>query len=372
MGEELKELREAIDQVDVDLLRLLNRRMELAKEVGRIKADKGLTLFDPRREEVIYERLTKANAGPITEESLRSIYREIFAASRLLQYVLQVAYPGPEWTYSHLAALSLFGHSARYSPSPTLEDVFDALQKGRANVAVAPVENSLQGSVGRTIDLLHEYDVHVVRECYLEIAHYLCSSSDSLKGLKRLYAHPLAVEQCRVWISANLRQVELHECNSATQAVEKAQKDPLSAAICNLYAAHHYGMHILAERIEDQKGNTTRFFALAHQMNPPTDHDKTSILFAVSDEPGALHAALEAFAQSGVNMTRIESRPNRLLPWQYLFYADIEGHFEQDPVQKALSNLKSRVTFLKILGSYAKRNPKQPIRLEKENMRSSR
>jgi chorismate mutase/prephenate dehydratase len=371
VGEELKELREAIDRLDMDLLGLLNKRMELAKEVGRIKAAKGLTLFDPRREELIYERLTNANPGPITDESLRSIYREIFAASRLLQYVLQVAYPGPEWTYSHLAALSLFGHSARYSPCSSLEDAFDALQKGRANVAIVPIENSRLGSVGRTIDLLHENDVHVVRECYLEIAHCLCGSSDSLKELKHLYAQPHALEQCRIWLLSNLRQVEVHECGSAAEAVERAQKDPSGAAICNLYAAHHHAMHILAEHIEDQKGNTTRFFALAHHLNSPTENDKTSLLFAVSDEPGALHAALEAFARANVNMTRIESRPNRILPWQYLFFADIEGHFEQDPVQRALADLKSRVTFLKILGSYAKRDPRQPIRLEKENMRSS-
>lgn len=371
MAEELKGLREAIDQVDADLLRLLNKRMEIAKEVGRIKADKGLTLFDPRREEAIYENLTKANPGPITPESLRAIYREIFAASRLLQYVLRVAYPGPEWTWSHLAARSLFGHSARYLPSPSLEDAFDALQKGRVNVAVVPIENSLQGSVGRTIDLLYERDVHVVRECYLEVAHYLCSSKDSLEGIKNLYATPKALEQCRLWLLSNLRRVDINECNSTAQAIEKVKKDDSGAVICNLYASHHNGLHILADRIEDQKENTTRFFALSNHMNPPTENDKTSVLFAVSDEPGALHSALEAFARSNVNMTRIESRPNRLIPWNYLFCADIEGHFEQEPVQKALADLKSRVTYLKILGSYAKRDPKQPIRLEKENMRSS-
>ena len=370
MEEGLKTLRQAIDQVDKELLKLFNKRMELSLEVGRIKAVKGLELFDPSREEAIYERLGKANPGPMTRESLRAIYREIFAASRLLQYVLQVAYLGPEWTYSHLAAISLFGHSARYLPLPTLEDVFDTLLKGKAQVAVVPIENSLQGGVGRTMDLLYERNVRVVDECYLEVAHCLCGNSGSIGNLKHLYAHQQASEQCRRWILENLRHVELYECASTAQAAQMAGKDSTGAAICNLYAASHYGLNILAERIEDHPGNTTRFFALAHRMNPPTENDKTSLLFAVSDQPGALHCALEAFARSNVNMTRIESRPNRLFPWQYLFYADVEGHADEEHVQKALDDLKSQVTFLKVLGSYPKRDPKHPIRLEKEKMRT--
>jgi chorismate mutase/prephenate dehydratase len=367
--EELKTLRQAIDQVDQDLLKLFNKRMELSLEVGRTKAAKGLSLFDPGREEVIYGRLTKANPGPMTEESLRAIYREIFAASRLLQYVLQVAYLGPEWTYSHLAAISLYGHSARYLPLPTLEDVFDTLLKGKAHVAVVPIESSFQGGVGRTMDLLHERNVSVVNECYLEVAHYLCGDSASIENLKHLYAHPQTSEQCRRWILENLRQVELFECTSTAQAAQLAKKDPVGAAICNLYAAYHYGLNILAERIEDQPGNTTRFFALNQCMSPPTENDKTSLLFAVSDQPGALHSALEAFARSHVNMTRIESRPNRQFPWQYLFYADVDGHADDENVRKALDELRGQVTFIKVLGSYPKRDPKHPIRLEKEKMR---
>ncbi|WP_281797088.1 prephenate dehydratase [Desulforhabdus amnigena] len=367
----LTALREAIDEVDTELLKLLNKRMELACEVGRFKAEKGVPLFHPGREELIFERLTKANPGPIAAESLRAIYREIFAASRLLQYVLQVAYLGPEWTYSHLAALSLYGHSARYIPCSTLEDVFEAVLKGKVHVAVIPIENSLQGGVGRSMDLLYESEMRVVGECYLEIAHNLCSTSSSIADLKHLYAHPQAIEQCRRWILGNLRHVEIYESTSTAQAAQMAKKDPIGAAICNLYAAHHYGLNILADRIEDQAGNTTRFLALSSQLNPPTGSDKTSLLFAVSDQPGALHAALEAFSDAHVNMTRIESRPNRLFPWQYLFYADIEGHVEDENVHKALDELRTKVTFLKVLGSYPKRDPKLPIRFEKEKLRQS-
>jgi chorismate mutase / prephenate dehydratase len=368
--DKLGTLREAIDQTDMELLHLFNKRMELACQVGRIKAENGLLLFDPCREEAILDRLAKMNPGPIAEASLRAIYREIFSASRLLQYNLQVAYLGPDWTYSHLAALSLYGHSAKYLASVSMEDVFDNLLKAKAHIAVVPIENSLQGGVGHTLDLLYERDVNVLRECYLEIAHYLCSSSGAVENLKRLYGHPQALEQCRRWILENLRHVELFECSSSAQAARLAGKDPSTAAICNLHAALQYGLQVLAERVEDHPENTTRFFVLGNHLNPQTGNDKTSILFAVADQPGALHTALEGFARFKVNMTRIESRPNPILPWQYLFFADLEGHFDDESVHKALGYLKDQTTYLKILGSYPRSNPRQPIRLDREQIRS--
>lgn len=369
VGEQLKALREAIDQLDMDILTLFNKRMELSKEVGRIKAASGLTLFDPNREEIIIERLLGLNPGPLFEDSLRAIYREIFAASRLLQYVLRVAYLGPQWTYSHLAGLFMFGHSAQYVPSSTLEDVFDSLLKEKVQVAVVPIENSLQGGAGHTIDLLHDRDVYVVRECFLEIAHCLCGHTDALSDIQHLYAHPQSMDQCRRWVMENLRAVEWYECSSTAQAAQLAKKDPAGAAICNLYAAHHYGLRVLAERIEDHAGNTTRFFALARHPNVTPENNKTSLLFAVSDQPGALYAALEAFAKANVNIVHIESRANRVFPWQYLFFADIEGHEQQNEVKDALQILTSRTTFLKVLGSYMRGNPKEPLRLDKEKMR---
>jgi chorismate mutase / prephenate dehydratase len=368
-NEVLKDLREQIDRLDGELLQLLNARMEVAKKVGELKADKGLNLFDPSREETIFERLNKLNKGPISESSLRAVYREIFAASRLLQYVLQVAYLGPEWTTCYLAAHSFFGHSARYLPAPTLEDVFDSLDKGGAHVAVVPIENSFQGGIGVTIDLLYEHEFLIVRECYLEIAHYLCGHGTSIEDVKRIYAQPQAMEQCRQWFLENLRDREVYQCTSNARAAQLASQDPSGAAISNLFAARHYGLNILADHIEEQAGNTTRFIVLGRDGCTPTGNDKTSLLFAVSDEPGALHGALEAFALSRVNMTRIESRPNRQFPWQFLFFADVEGHLEDEAMQTALGQLKSRVTFLKVLGSYPRSDPKFPIRLDKERTR---
>lgn len=367
MEESLTNIREEIDRIDSDLLALLNRRMELATVVGRIKASQGLPLFHPEREELIFHRLSELNPGPLSEESLRSIYREIFAASRLLQYKLRVSYLGPEWTYSHLASISLFGHSAAYLPCSSLEEVFDSFLKGKAHLAVIPIENSVQGGVGHSMDLLYEREVRVISELYLEISHYLCGRAKSLGEVKRLYGHSQAIEQCRRWILENLGSVEQSECASTARAAILAKEDPNGAAICNLYAAQHYGLGILAERIEDHPGNTTRFLALGNYSNLPTGKDKTSILFAVSDKPGALHNALGAL--SSINMTRIESRPNRLFSWQYLFYADIEGHQDDSPVRAAMDALAENVTFLKILGSYPRSDPARPFRVEKEKMR---
>lgn len=369
MPEELQKLRDAIDGIDTDLLRLLNARMELALQVGRFKAEKGLPLFHPGREEVIFDRLNRINSGPLSEYSLRSIYREIFSASRILQIPLRAAFLGPDWTYSHLAARSLYGHSTQYVACPTIEDVFDAMTKGKVDVAVIPIENSLQGGIGLSMDLLHEKDVKVVGECYLEVAHYLAGRADSIEAVKSLYAHPQTIEQSRRWLMEKLKHAEMRECASTSSAALMAREDPFGAAICNLYAAQHYGLPILAERIEDHAGNTTRFLALADHSNPPTGRDKTSILFAVTDQPGALFSALQPFSRKAVNMTRIESRPNRLMRWQYLFYVDFEGHGDDEEVKEALGELKNHVSYLKILGSYPKRDPMDPIRPEKERVR---
>jgi chorismate mutase / prephenate dehydratase len=364
----LAELRDGIDDIDRQMLRMLNERMNLAEEIGRIKVAAGLIPFDPSREEAVYAGLSQANPGPLSDFSLRAIYREILAASRALQHPLEVAFLGPEWTYSHLAARSLFGHSAQYVPLPSLEDVFDSLVKGKVHAGIVPIENSLEGGVARTMDLLYECAVQVVRECYLEVSHYLAGSPASLNAVQRVYAHPQTLGQCRHWLLETLRHVEMQECSSTAQAARLAQEDQAGAAICNLFAAHHYQLNILAQRIEDQPGNITRFFALGNHFNPPTGHDKTSILFAVPDQPGALHAALEPFTQGRLNMTRIESRPSRTSAWHYLFYADVEGHRDDPAIQQTLEALSKRVTFLKVLGSYPRSDPFRPIRFQMEQV----
>jgi chorismate mutase/prephenate dehydratase len=370
VDQELAEIRKEIDALDSELLGLLNRRMELSMQVGRIKLSKCIPLFHPEREALISHRLARLNPGPLSEESLFSIYREIFAASRLIQYRLQVAFPGPEWTFSHLAAISLFGHSASYLPCATLEQVFDSFLKGKAHLAVIPIEDSMGGGIGHSMDLLYAREVRVISECYLEIAHNLCGNVRSLGDIKCVYGNAQAIEQCRGWLLENVGNAEITECSSTARAASLASRDPNGSAICNLYAAERFELNVLVERIEDNPGNTTRFLALGSHANTPTGNDKTSLLFAVSDRPGALLAALDALCS--VNMTRIESRPNRLFSWQHLFYADVEGHREDSLVRAALDAFAEKVTFLKILGSYPKSDPAQPFRIEKEKMRVGR
>jgi chorismate mutase/prephenate dehydratase len=364
-------LREGIDRVDVELLALLNERMRLCREVGRIKGEKGLELFDPGREESIYKRLSGLNSGPLPEGALRSVYREILAASRLLQYPLSVAVPGSLWSGPHLAAFSLFGRSARYSAHPAMEGAFDALAKGKARVTVVPIENSLDGAVGRAIDLLYERDVQIVGECYLEIAHYLATSADSMNAVKTLYATARAFGQCRRWVSENLAGAERRECASTAQAALLAKEDPSGAAVCNLYAAAFHELPIAFERIEDDPGNAARFLVLATRSDSPTANDgKSSVLFAVPDRPGALQAALEPFERWKINLMRLEARPNRRLPWEYLYFADIDGQGGSEEMRLALDALRERVRVLKVLGSYPKGDPKRPIRIEKEEVRT--
>ncbi len=369
MNSDLEKIRRQIDRVDSELVLLLNRRMELAAEVGRIKASAGLPTFHPEREQIVSQRLSELNPGPLSGESLRSIYREIFAASRLMQYRLQVAFPGPEWTYSHLASISLFGHSAVFLPCSSLEDVFDSFLKGKAHLAVIPIEASLHGGLGHGIDLLYTHEVRVVSECYLEIAHYLCGNVAGLDAVKHVYGRPEDFSQCRRWLAENLGRAEYTECFSTSRAAMLAKEDRNGAAICNLYAAERYELGVLAERIEDVPGITARFLALGHHVNPPTGNDKTSLLFAVSDKPGALFAALSSL--SSTNMSRIESRPDKLFPGQYLFFADIDGHRDQSDIRAVLEALARNVTFLKILGSYPKGDPEKPFRIEKEKMRTA-
>ncbi|MDR3570269.1 MAG: chorismate mutase [Syntrophobacteraceae bacterium] len=368
MNSDLEKIRQEIDRLDSELVLLLNRRMELAVEVGRIKASAGLPTFHPQREQMVSRRISELNPGPLSAESLRAIYREIFAASRLMQYRLQVAFPGPLWTSSHLAAMSLFGHSATYLACSSLEDVFDSFLKGKAHLAVIPIEASLQGGVGHGVDLLYTRDVRVVSECYLEIAHYLCGEVCDLGAIKHVYGRSEDFFQCRRWLGENLERPEWKECSSSAQAAMVAKEDPQGAAICNLYAAERYGLSVLAERIEDVAGCTARFLALGHHSNPPTGQDKTSLVFSVSDKPGALIAALAAL--SSTNLSRIESRPDKLFPGQYLFFADIDGHRDQGVIRQALDALAQNVAFVKILGSYPKGDPGQPFKIEKEKMRT--
>lgn len=370
MERSLEELRIEIDEVDKELVKWLARRMRLSHEIGKVKRAKGLPLFDPDREEAILKKLVATNTEPLlTPPILRSIYREILAASRSLQYPVKVAFLGPFWTYSHIAALFIFGHGVEYNPCNSLEEVFESVARGRSDIAVVPVENSVEGSIGITMDLLYRYDLYIVRECYVAMEYHLAGNVENMKEIREVYAHPRAFNQCRRWIAEHLGDVALVECSSTAQAAELCREIRGRAALCNLYAAHHFGLNIVAEYVSDYPDSVTRFIALGCEKTTPSGDDKTSIIFGVSHAPGALYKALEPCVRHGVNLTRIESRPARVPLKSYLFFVDLEGHENDPSVRSALSEMERSLPFLKILGSYPKA-AEEPLKVNKEMIRS--
>ncbi|SFM53213.1 prephenate dehydratase [Thermodesulforhabdus norvegica] len=366
----LDDLRIEIDEVDKELVRWLARRMRLSYEVGRVKRAQGLPLFDPDREEAILKKLVTLNTEPLlTPPILRSIYREILAASRSLQYPVKVAFLGPLWTYSHIAALFVFGHDVEYNPCSSMEEVFESVARNRYDIAVVPVENSVEGSIGITMDLMYRYDLYIVRECYVAMEYHLAGNVEDLKEIREVYAHPRAFSQCRRWLAEHLSDVALVECSSTAQAAELCREVRGRAALCNLYAAHHFGLNVVAEHISDYPDSVTRFIALSREKTSPSGDDKTSIIFGVSHAPGALYRALEPCVRHGVNLTRIESRPARVPLKSYLFFVDLEGHENDPSVRAALSEMEDALPFVKILGSYPRASD-EPVKVNKEMIRS--
>ncbi len=373
MSEELQKLRRLIDEIDEKILECLSERMRLSKAIGEIKKREHLPLFDADREEALVKKLIASNKEPLLEPSfLRAIYREIFAASRALQYTLSVAYLGPEWTYAHIAARFMFGNQVEYRPFPTLSDVFDAVSRNICSLAVVPIENSLEGSIGVTLDFLFDYNLSIVRETYVAMEYVLASPDPSPSKITEVYAHPRAVNQCRRWLSEHVGEVNYVECDSTAEAAKICSSSPApgKAALCNLFAAHYYGLSVVAQNIADYPGAVTRFVALGRDRTEPTGDDKTSIVFGIHHRPGMLYKALQPFAEHGVNLSRIESRPNRRIPGHYLFFADLEGHQEDEPVKKALADMELTVSILKILGSYPKASVEEPVRIHGEMVRS--
>lgn len=365
------ELRAEIDEVDRQLVKWLAKRMRLSHEIGCVKRSKGLRLFDPDREEAILKKLVQINTETLLSPSaLRSIYREILAASRSLQYPVQVAYLGPKWTYSHIAALFIFGHGVEYHPCASIEQIFESVTRGRHDVAVVPVENSLEGSIGITMDLMYEYDLYIIRECYVVLEYHLAGNIESLGDVQEVYAHPRAFNQCRKWLTENLRHVSYIECSSTAEAALLCRDKHGRAALCNLYAAHHYGLNIVAEHISDYPDVVTRFLVLGRERALPSGDDKTSVIFGVPHAPGALYRALEPCVRHGINLTRIESRPGRLPFRSYLFFADLEGHESDKAVKAGLEEMERILPFIKVLGSYPRSSVDEPVKIHRETVRS--
>ncbi len=351
---DLERYREEIDDIDHRLINFLSRRQTLAKAVGQIKKKHGLEIFDPAREEKIMRRLASQDHGALSKEAIKHIYYEIISASRSLQESLSVAFFGPKATFTHQAAIFLFGHSADMRATESIEDVFSLVEKGVCGQGVVPIENSYEGSVRTTLDQLYKYDLKINAEFLLRIRLHLLSKTTDIRAIKRLYSHPMPIAQCRTWIRGNLpKGVEIMEVGSTSKAVKMAAEDLSSAAIGSRLAAQTYNMEMLKENIEDHPDNVTRFVSIGKaDVAASGKKDKTAILFFLRHKPGALYQALGILADNHVNMTRIESRPVKIRNWEYLFFIDVEGHQSHDAVNKALKEMEEACPFFKRLGSY--------------------
>jgi len=351
---EMAALRRKIDALDEQVLALLNQRLEVAGQIGLVKSAAREPVLDAARENQVLNRLTSLNQGPLTASDVSAVFREVMSAARKLQRPASAAYFGPEGTFTHLAALKYFGQATELKPASSIKDVFDTVERGRADFGVVPIENSTEGVVNYTLDLLNTTDLKLCGEVYLEIAHYLVSASGSRQGIERVYSHPQPLAQCRDWLSKNMPGIPLLEASSTAHAAGIAKADPKAAAVTPLLAARIHGLNILEEHIEDNPRNYTRFAVLGRQECAPTGADKTSILFSTEDVPGALHSALAPFAKRGINLTKLESRPIKAQAWRYIFFVDLEGHATEAAVTETIDELKGCCRFVKLLGSYPK------------------
>ena len=352
--EGIQQHRQTIDRLDDEILRILNERATHVIAIGHLKkqADSTAPLHTPRREAEIVDRLMRQNPGPFPNEAIRPLYREIMSASLSLEGPQKVAYLGPRATFTHLACIHKFGSSAQYVPVNSIKEVFSEVERGRANFGVVPIENSTEGVVNHTLDMFIDSSLVIYGEVMQEISHHLLSKSERLEDIKKIYSHPHAIAQCRNWLETNLPHVPTSEVASTARAAEMCADDPTAAAIASELAAELYGLKVLKSRIEDNINNFTRFLVLSQRAPERTGKDKTSVMLSVKDRVGALYDLLRPFASSGLNMTKIESRPSRRKAWEYLFFVDIEGHVEEEKLKKALEEIKSRCLFMKILGSY--------------------
>jgi chorismate mutase/prephenate dehydratase len=349
---DLADWRTRINDLDNQILNLLNQRAEAALQIGDLKRRQEAPSYVPEREAAIVRRLTDLNRGPMPGGAVRAIWREILSSCRVLEGPLAVAYLGPQATFTHQAARERFGTAVEFKPTRAIGDVFDEVERGRVAFGVVPVENSTEGAVNVTLDRLVDSDALICGEAYLEIAQQLLSRATSLAEVKRVLSHPQGLAQCRGWLAQHLPDVPTEETSSTAAAVEMAAADPTLAGIASALAGELYGVPILRERIEDNRHNATRFLVIGRQPSGPSGHDKTSILFAMRNEPGALYRILEPIVKNGINLTKIESRPAKSRAWEYVIFVDLEGHQDTPGVASALREIRERTIYLKILGSY--------------------
>lgn len=351
-NESVDALRKKIDQIDAKVVKLLNDRASLAQKIGQFKSSNNQQVYAPQREKEVLDRASKLTHGPLSAQAVRAVFREIISACRSLEGPLEVAFFGAEATYTHLAAREKFGSGANLHPTASISEVFAEVAQGRASFGVVPIENSTEGVVTHTLDLLVDSDLQIIAEIFQDIHHNLLSRSGKAEDVRRIISHPQALAQCRDWLARHYPSVPVDEVASTAHAAIKAAGDPSLAAISSSMAQEVYGLQLLAANIEDQSVNITRFVVIGKQKVPPSGDDKTSLVFSVQDKPGVLHRMLQPFARSRINLSKIESRPIKNKPWQYLFFLDLRGHREQPAVKRAIAGLEKNCSFLKVMGSY--------------------
>lgn len=350
MSDKLKQFREQIDRIDDELLRLFNARASLAQQIGHEK--NGSAVLRPEREAQVLRRMGDANPGPLSREAVLQLYTEIMSQCRALEAPLGVAYLGPEGSFSEAAMRKRFGHGAHGLAVDSFDEVFRAVESGAAAYGVVPVENSSEGMIGHNLDLLQQTPARVCGEVTVQVHQCLMSQQADRAAIKRVYSHPQSLGQCRNWLNANLSNVPRIAVSSNSEAARLAAAEPDSAAVAGRAAAERYGVAIIAENIEDDPRNTTRFLVIGNQDVAPSGRDKTSLVLSAPNRPGAVHELLTPFARHGVSMTKLESRPARSSLWEYVFFVDIEGHQQDHRVAAALAELKQAAAFVKVLGSY--------------------
>jgi chorismate mutase/prephenate dehydratase len=348
----IDDVRREIDELDNSILELLSRRAEKVLEIGRLKEQTQRAVFDAARERRILERLEARNRGPLPKGAIEDIFGAIIAAHRVLEKQLVVAYYGPAGTFTHIAARKKFGDGADLQPCDSIGDVFVAIEKKDADLGVVPIENTTAGVVPYTLDAFMESKLKICAEMYVDIEHFLLSREPSLETVRKVYAHPQPLAQCRLWLHGNLPRADLIPVGSSGRAAEMALTEPNAAAIAPQLAAHLYDLPILVPRIHDQADNRTRFFVIGNAWAPPSGRDKTSLVFMLPHEAGSLHRALEVLAQHHVNMTFIQSHPTKQTQWEYLFFVDVEGHADTPEMRTALEALKAHTLTVRVLGSY--------------------
>ena len=348
--EDLARHRAAIDALDREILAQLNERARHAQAIGALK---GLeAAYRPERETQVLSALHAHNAGPLPNAAITAVFREVMSACRSLEQTMRVAYLGPAGTFSHAAVAKHFGTFVEAVPFPTFDEIFRAVDSGRAQYAVVPVENSTEGAVGRTLDLMCTTDLSICSEIKLRVAQNLLSNAPSLGAITKVYSHGQSLAQCVQWLAQHLPAVPRIAVASNAEAARLAAAEPGAAAIAGENAGAIYGLATLAPHIEDEPNNTTRFWVLGRQQVAPSGNDETSLVMSCPNRPGAVHELLEPFARHGVSMSRFESRPARTGLWEYLFFVDVVGHRDDPAVASALRELALKAPFLKLLGSY--------------------